>query len=1047
MSSSGIALASLLRDARLAPLAVGPLPAWLWNPDATRMLWANPAGAAIFGAEANKPVSAQIAEFAATLPENGPPQTAQLLFAGVGHALTCACSRIVLADDTPAILVAAAEQAGPCLSPTEQVRRLLAGSDAPVAVFSAAGKLIHATPAADEYLCGAGWLAALGVAQAASEALRAGHAEGQTVYAFVTIDRIGGGETTLLLATFDAPRKSYPTVAGPYPTVADESAMPQPAAFDMPHIEAPAIAAAHSPADMPASPATEPVAPVAIEPSAPMTEIPSSVIGPPPAVATEPASPVIEPRVPEPAPTLSVTEAPAPAAEPELHEIVPPAPAIQASAPVCASPPAVKQRRHPLRFVWQIDEEGRFTINSEEFVALVGPRTTVALGLIWPDLAIELDLDPDERVARALATRDTWSGLTVAWPVDDYPERLTVELSGLPVFDRERIFLGYRGFGVCRDLAQLNELVRLRGGPSNATAEAIETVENRTTSEAGADNEASSLSTGEHLAFYELSRRLTHRLNSDQDAADRDILQSESLTSPAGDMRQLFDRLPSGVLIYRLDQMLYANPAFLRSIGHRNLDELIEAGGLDTLFIAPDSAAVDAAPGKPFALTLDPAGKVRIEAELIPVHWEGESAHALLTKTAGADVEAPPAEATPPAAAVPTQAELADANAEVARVSTELGRAKAEVAELHSILDTATDGVIVLDAAGQIRSVNRSAEALFGYDAPDLTGRPFLDLFAPESVEIAAAYLDGIRDAGVLSLLNSGREVVGRVRQGGVLPLFVTMGRVGDATDKLCAVFRDLTPWKKSEEELLAAKRHAEKASSAKSDLLAKISHEIRTPLNAIIGFSEVMMGERFGPIGNERYREYLRDIHASGGHLISLINDLLDLSKIEAGKLELTFAHVSVNDLTQQCVAIMQPQANRERIIIRTSLPPGLPQVLADARSVRQIVLNLLSNSIKFTGAGGQVIVSTTLNDSGELVLHVRDNGVGMTETELVTALEPFRQIATTTLGRAGGTGLGLPLTKALAEANGARFHIKSAPKEGTLVEVVFPVTQVLAE
>ena len=202
-------------------------------------------------------------------------------------------------------------------------------------------------------------------------------------------------------------------------------------------------------------------------------------------------------------------------------------------------------------------------------------------------------------------------------------------------------------------------------------------------------------------------------------------------------------------------------------------------------------------------------------------------------------------------------------------------------------------------------------------------------------------------------------------------------------------------------EDLVEAKRQAENASSAKSDFLAKISHEIRTPLNAIIGFSEVMMEERFGPIANERYRGYLEDIHASGGHLLSLINDLLDLSKIEAGKLELAFAGVSLNDLTQQCVAIMQPQANRERIIIRTSLPPALPQVVADARSVRQIVLNLLSNSIKFTGAGGQVIVSTALNDNGEVVLRVRDTGVGMSEKELVTALEPFRQIATSSARR----------------------------------------------
>ena len=177
-------------------------------------------------------------------------------------------------------------------------------------------------------------------------------------------------------------------------------------------------------------------------------------------------------------------------------------------------------------------------------------------------------------------------------------------------------------------------------------------------------------------------------------------------------------------------------------------------------------------------------------------------------------------------------------------------------------------------------------------------------------------------------------------------------------------MLRDITAWKRSEEELINAKQEAEKASTAKSEFLAKISHEIRTPLNAIIGFSEVMMDERFGPVGNERYRQYLKDIHTSGGHLISLLNDLLDLSKIEAGKLELTFVSVNLNDLVQQCVAIMQQQANRERVIIRTSLPANLPQIVADARSVRQIALNLLSNSIKFTGAGGQVIVSTALTD-----------------------------------------------------------------------------------
>jgi signal transduction histidine kinase len=178
----------------------------------------------------------------------------------------------------------------------------------------------------------------------------------------------------------------------------------------------------------------------------------------------------------------------------------------------------------------------------------------------------------------------------------------------------------------------------------------------------------------------------------------------------------------------------------------------------------------------------------------------------------------------------------------------------------------------------------------------------------------------------------------------------------------------------------------------------------------------------------------------------VSLLNDLLDLSKVETGQLDLSFANVSLNDLTQQCVGIMQPQASRARIIIRTSFTPGLPQVVADERSLRQIVLNLLSNSIRFTGPGGQVIVSTAFADSGEAVLRVRDTGSGMSEMDVEAALEPFQQTATSGSWGSGGTGLGLPLTKALAEANRAHFSIKSAPNAGTLVEVAFPPGRVVA-
>jgi signal transduction histidine kinase len=291
-------------------------------------------------------------------------------------------------------------------------------------------------------------------------------------------------------------------------------------------------------------------------------------------------------------------------------------------------------------------------------------------------------------------------------------------------------------------------------------------------------------------------------------------------------------------------------------------------------------------------------------------------------------------------------------------------------------------------------------------------------------------------DASALALILTNGEAV-KERRATALSLNAAESEIRELGAKLEAA-------RKSEEEARGVAREAQRAAAAKAEFLGKVSHEIRTPLNAITGFTEVIMAERFGPIGNERYREYLKDVHGAGMHLVALLNDLLDLSKIESGQLGLNFVNVSLNDLTQQCVGLMQPQASRARIIIRTALAPALPQVVADERSLRQIVLNLLSNSIKFTGPGGQVIVSTAFADNGEAVLRVRDTGVGMTEKDLEMALEPFRQTATSGSWGSGGTGLALPLTKALAEANRAHFSIQSAPNAGTLVEVTFPPMRV---
>jgi signal transduction histidine kinase len=212
------------------------------------------------------------------------------------------------------------------------------------------------------------------------------------------------------------------------------------------------------------------------------------------------------------------------------------------------------------------------------------------------------------------------------------------------------------------------------------------------------------------------------------------------------------------------------------------------------------------------------------------------------------------------------------------------------------------------------------------------------------------------------------------------------------------------------------------------------------------MGFSEVMRLGRFGEIGNDKYRVYVQDIHASGAHLLSLIDDLLDLSKVEAGKLELNFTSVNLGDVVDYAVRMLQEQATAARVVLRKSLPPDLPNVVADLRSMRQVMMNLLSNAIKFTDPGGQVVISAQLMAPGELKLRIKDTGIGMDSRQLEGALEPFGRVATE--GRdAPGTGLGLPLTKALIEANRASLGLSSEPGKGTLAEITFPTPRVLAD
>nr|WP_321483941.1 ATP-binding protein [uncultured Cohaesibacter sp.] len=484
-------------------------------------------------------------------------------------------------------------------------------------------------------------------------------------------------------------------------------------------------------------------------------------------------------------------------------------------------------------------------------------------------------------------------------------------------------------------------------------------------------------------------------------------------SSPLIDM---LNKLPTAIIVSSQGKVPFASKTALSLLGFKTPEALQAMGGMEGLFSGRPGDWLTKTNGRTTLRTED-GSPISVQANISSINW-GELPAAMLC------FEETPA--VPPSVGVSEEDE--------------------KIAELEAILDTATDGVLVLDRDGCILRMNHSAEALFEVDRHKVAGERFISLLANESHKDALAYLERLRNSGLASLLNGGQEVIGQLRSGGLIPLVMTMGRVSiPGTSRFCAVLRDVTDWKRTQEELLTQKLRAEDASKKKSEFLAKVSHEIRTPLNAIIGFSEVMMEERFGSIGPERYKDYLKDIKLSGTHIMSLLNDLLDLSKVEAGKMDLQFEAVRLNGLVAECVGIMQPQANRSQIIIRTSTASGLPDVVADNRSLRQIILNLLSNAVKFNHAGGQVIVSTTQQENGDVVLRIRDTGIGMSKEEMKRALEPFRQISPTTRSASEGTGLGLPLTKALAEANRARLCLSSESNHGTLVEIIFPEDRVL--